>query len=632
MKKIKIIYLLIAGCLSFSCSDYLDVVPEGTSRLENAFTLRSEAERYLFTCYSYMPKDGNPSSDPTITGGDEMWTLTNPPHPTISLDGLKMAQGLQSATVPLFDKWNGLYQALRDCNIFLENVSKVPDIEEEERIRWIAEVKTLKAYYHFCLMRMYGPIPIIRENLPVDAGADEVKVVREPIDSCVFYMVQLLNEAIPDLPSSITNKTEQLGRICRPIAASLKAKILVTAASPLFNGNTDQATLLNRDKAQLFNQTYMPEKWDSAVIACKKAIDLCHEAGAVFYKYPGTSQYNLTDTMLLQLTLRNAICDRWNDELIWGNSQSIQGSLQNVTVPKLEIQYRDYAQLKSVLGIPIKIVEQFYTHNGVPINEDKTWGGDRYALQVADGDDKLYIKQGATTVKLHFDREPRFYAWIGFDEGIWYGQGKLDDKKPNDLYVAQCKNGQLNGIVDRDFGPVTGYYPKKYVHYESTYATSAFNTRDYPFPIMRLSDLYLLYAEALNEAADNETNRNDALTYVNMVRDRAGLPSVEDAWDNFSSNPTKYKSQLGLRQIIQQERLIELSFEGHRFWDIRRWKTAMEAYNTPIRGWDLKQSQPEFFYKPIVLQKQNFGIKDYFWPIRESNITTNRNLVQNIGW
>jgi hypothetical protein len=163
-----------------------------------------------------------------------------------------MAKGFQSKVGPLGDRFQPMYQGIRDCNIFLENIGKVPDMQETEKNRWIAEVKFLKAYYHFNLVRMYGPIPVIKNNLPISADVNQVKVSRDPVDSCFHYIAQLLNEAAPGLPLVILSPTTEAGRITRPIALSLRAKVLVTAASPLFNGNTDQSSLKNHDGTPLF--------------------------------------------------------------------------------------------------------------------------------------------------------------------------------------------------------------------------------------------------------------------------------------------------------------------------------------------------------------------------------------------
>src|SRR5690606_39521541 len=157
----------------------------------------------------------------------------------------------QSIINPRLNYWDGgnggksLFQALRDCNIFLENIGEVPGMQDAERKRWIAEVKFLKAYYHYYLVRMYGPIPIIRKNLPISASVSEVQVKREPVDSVFHYITELVDEAIPDLPLTIQNENDELGRITRLVAASGKAVVLVEAVSPLFNGN-DNIELKNR--------------------------------------------------------------------------------------------------------------------------------------------------------------------------------------------------------------------------------------------------------------------------------------------------------------------------------------------------------------------------------------------------
>ena len=105
---------------------------------------------------------------------------------------------------------------------------------------------------------MYGPIPVIRQNLPVSSGVEAVQVSREPVDATFDYIVQLLDEAIPYLPNMI-RATDDLGRINKPIALSIKAQVLVTAASPLFNCNAEQAPLRNKNGLQLFHKDQTQE-------------------------------------------------------------------------------------------------------------------------------------------------------------------------------------------------------------------------------------------------------------------------------------------------------------------------------------------------------------------------------------
>lgn len=609
-----------------SCKKYLDVVPDNVATIDNAFTMRTQAEKFLFTCFSYMPKDANMSGNPAL-GGDEIWRLPNDGSETFAL-----SRGLQNVVTPQGNGyWNSLYQGLRDCNIFLENIGKVPDLSEGERARWIAEVKFLKAYYHFYLMRMYGPIPLIKTNLPIDADVNKVKVMRDPMDSCFEYVTSLLDEAIVDLPETIADPS-RYGRITQPIAASLKAKILVTAASPLYNGNTDQASLRNPDGTQLFNQVYDPQKWVVAMEACKTAINLCEANGlTLFYFIPNFEQTNITPAIKTQMNIRNTLAQKWNSEIIWANTQSDVVAMQSGASPKLDPLFSDNVALREDMNAPLKMAELFYTKNGVPIREDKTWSYEnRYSLRTAGTADQLLIRNGYVSAGLNFDREARFYANLGFDGGVWYGQGKYDDKKPADLFYVMSKRGQLHGKTGPFFGPITGYSIKKYVHYQNVMGNvGVYSITSYPWPIIRLADLYLMYAEALNES---QGPVEDVHHYLNMIRARAGLGTVANSWTQFSSNPAKFTTQSGMREIIHQERTIELAFEAQRFWDLRRWKEASREMNSQVRGWNLSQEASVAYYRPVTLFTQTFGLKDYFFPISEVNLNGNSNLVQNTGW
>lgn len=618
-----LLLLLVMACPS--CAKFLDVVPDNVATLDNAFTTRIEAKKYLFTCYSYMPKNGDIGDDPAMVGGDELWRFAT------ETGFFSMAQGYQNVVTPLGDRWSYYFRAIRDCNIFLENIGKVPDLLEPERKRWMAEVQFLKGYYNFYLMMMYGPIPLMRTNLPVTADGSAVDIARAPVDSGFNYILELINGATGQLPATITDPTNELGRITQPIALSLKAKVMVYAASPLFNGNADQAGLKNRNGTQLFNPTYSAVKWDSAVAACKAAIAACQQAGLKLYKYhPDFQQYQLSDTIITQLSIRNSFCERWNSGIIWANTQTNSTGFQQMITTFIDPNSRDFA-FRGLLSPPLHMAELFYTNNGVPISEDKTWDyANRYTLKVAGTADELYVRKDYTSAYLNFNREPRFYADLGFDGGVWYGQGRYDDKNFLDLFYLEAKYRQRSGFGKPGFGSITGYYLKKAIHFQNVIGTTGdYSVTYYPWPIMRLSALYLMYAEALNEAGGPGA---EVYNYVNQVRDQAGLKSVESSWSTYSNNPVKYTTQKGMRDIIHQETLIELAFEGQRFWDLRRWKEAQTVFNRPVKGWDLIQETAEAYYRPKVIFNQSFGLKNYFWPISEYSLSIDKGLVQNLGW
>lgn len=159
---------------------------------------------------------------------------------------------------------------------------------------------------------------------------------------------------------------------------------------------------------------------------------------------------------------------------------------------------------------------------------------------------------------------------------------------------------------------------------------SSINCYRYAFPIIRLADLYLLYAEALNEV--KATPDEEVYEYIDLVRARTGLKGVVESWRDHSLNPDKPFIKEGMREIIRRERLNELAFEGSRFWDLRRWKLAEEYMNRPIRGLNIVGAIAADFYQVKEIYSPTFTKKDYFWPIRQSVLLKNTNLVQNLGW
>jgi len=637
MKTIKIFLFIFLLYTTFSCKDFLDVVPDNIATIESAFSSRTTAEKFLFTCYGYMPNHGSPANA-AFTTGDDFW-LPYPQTPQFYFNQPfeDIARNNQSMVDPTLNYWDGtkggkpMFRAIRDCNIFLENIPVVPGIQDIEKKRWIAEVKFLKAYYHFWLLRMYGPIPLIKENIPISVTPEEVKVKREPIDACFDYIVQLLNEAIPDLPQIIENENSEQGRITKMIALSVKASILVTAASPLFNGNTDYAGFKDKDNQLLFNSVYNADKWKIAADACKEAVETCHAAGNKLYYYiPVLNNFNLSDTTLTQMSIRNSVTEKWNPEIIWGNTNSMAVEIQALSQASIDPTRLTNMGVRSLLAPPLKIAEMFYTHNGVPINEDITWDyTGRYNVKTATIADKYNLQIGYKTAALHFDRENRFYADLAFDGAVWYGQGKYDDKQP---WYVQAKTNQNAGKKGVSGYSVTGYWPKKLVNFQNIIEAGdggPYSVKAYPWPVIRLADMYLLYAEALNEFSGPST---EVYEWINRVRARAGLKTVEESWSKYSRLSTKYTTKEGLRDIIQQERQIELAFEGQRYWDILRWKKGRETFNEQIQGWDIDQELPEYYYRVRTLFNKKFSNKDYFWPISENNLIINNKLVQNPGW
>jgi hypothetical protein len=528
---------------------------------------------------------------------------------------------------------------LSDINIFLENIHKPYDLLEEERNKWTGEALFLKAYYHFWLFRMYGPVPLIRENPPMDSPG---KFYREPVDGVVNYIAGLCDEAAALLPLTVEDMMAEMGMPTKPVALALKAQALTYAASPLFNCNEDYSGYTDNRGIQLFPQDRSQErdKWKKAADALKVAIETAHEAGHRLYDFHENSYAALLhEKTILAMQTRGAVTERWNDEIIWGSAQSSANS----TLQRLCFTYFTTTHMNGSAGLKcyapsLKIVEQFYTKNGLPIADDRDWTGvDPWALRVAGEEDRWYIRENFRTVNLHFDREPRFYGAITFDGGTFYGNSRLSNDNTtnhNYMWTVELKAGSLNGDLQPGRYSPTGYVCKKLTGYRSTFSDNASSTSGiyaYSFPIIRLADLYLMYAEALNEY---EGPTAEAYLYTDMVRERSGLKGVVESWrDHAVSGKENYPAtQEGLREIIRRERLNELAFEGIRFWDLRRWKLAEEYLNQPVRGLNYRGITAETFYQETQIYPQTFEKKDYFWPVRVSTLLNNQNILQSPGW
>ena len=638
-----ILLLVLAGSLH-SCKKYLDVVPDNVSTIDNVFKLRIEAEKYLFTCYSYLPKDGDGWYNPALTSADEIWYPQSDQanwHPAF-----RIALGQQTVADPLFNEWQGnlkgnygtynylkIWDAVRSCNILLENLAdqtKVPDITPAERSRWIGEGIFLKAFYHYYMLRMYGPIPIMNVNLPVNSELTASYVKRAPVDDCVKAIAGWLDSAAALLPERIVNQNNELGRATKPIALAIKAKLLVMAASPLFNGNSDFAGFTNKDGTALFNPQFDPNKWVQARDAVKAAVESAEANTFALYKYQN-DVLGLSNATKTQLNIRNAITQRWGPECIWGNAQSYFVN-ESLCMPPAEGNNQTRGQLQGVWAPPMKMARLFYTLNGVPIDEDKTLSFNNYdQLRTATVAEQYNIEPGFVTARINFDREPRFYADLGFDGSIWYMKDGNATGSDIATFYLKAKNGQSAGFGDFKNWSETGYFVKKLVSWESTTrGTSAAVWRQYPWPEVRLADLYLLYAEA-----ENEVNGGSqlAISYLDRIRDRAGLKGVVESWTNYSNNPSKFTTKEGLRAIIHRERTIEMMFEGQRLWDLKRWKEAADELNKDISGWSIQGSTDNTYYKERFVYNQKFiAPRDYFWPIGNYETRRNPNLVENPGW
>lgn len=638
----KISWMAISLFMITSCNNFVDVVPENVATIDHAFSNRREAERYLGTVYGRVPQVEMMST--TFFGADDLWTYSEN-HYTYAW-AWKLALGEQNVSSPIMSYWGGsagannLFEAIREANIFIEQIDelkKVPELDDFTRARWIAEAKFLKAYFHFYLMRMYGPIPITDKNIKVSDGINTIRVKRDHVDDVANYIATTLDEAAKDLPVLIQNAQTEAGRVTRGAALMLKAKTLVTVASPLFNGNSHYADFVDKDGKQLISSTYSREKWEKAAQACADALESLQEVS--LYSFRGIIE--LSERAKYQMRTRNVITERFNSEVIWGrylNPATSSALQQRYFVGRINPTVKDDNYLNSYGSVTMNMVERFYTKNGVPITEDKDWDyGGRYNVVKVDPSDESQgynIERNYPTAKLHLDRENRFYGSVIFDGAKVFLESspRPGDGRPADAngFAINAKFGGRQGRTGEESSTVSGYWVNKLTSWQSVHNVTGFTAGPfYSWPEFRLADLYLLYAESLNEIGRGD----DAIYFLDLIRDKVGLKGVKVAWQQHSTNPSKPNTIDGLREIIHQEREIELAFEGSRIWDLRRWRKAEIFQNKPVVVWNVRGKTAESFYTPVTIQQMQFVVpRDYLWPISDSELLKNPNLQQNPGW
>ncbi len=650
MKNNKIKIALIACTFSImqDCQEYIDVVPDNIAVIEDAFASRLTSQRFLATLYNHSPSmlprggwwSGNTTTeDAALPASDEIWLNSAARTRGIGGDNIPVNQILtvgNNIQRPYLDAWgsgagNNMFIGIRDCNIFLKNIDVAYDLEEDEKQIWIAEAKFLKAYFNFFLMRMYGPLPIIKENLLVSSRLEEVRVSRENVDKVADYIVELLDEAILSLPDYVDDLMN-LGRATKVMAAVLKARTLMLVASPLFNGNPDYAGFVNAEGEELISTTFDQAKWERAEAACLEAINISTEAGHMLYTTP-VPPPDWSDITRIKMDIRGSITDPWNNELLWPSGENTY-SIQLISRPRLSQRASINKTATGYWAPTMRIAEMFYSKNGVPIDEDTSYNYDgRFNIVENVTDHTHYIGDGFDAPSLHLNREPRFYASLGFDGGVWLGDQVGSKLLEIDEHVVRAKEGELShkpGVGQFAFSQ-TGYFAKKLSNPKTfqggTGETNVFVER-YPFPVARLAGLYLLYAEALNENGKT----TEAHIWIDKVRERANLQGVVQSWANHSRKPAKPTTKEGFREIVQHERMIELVFEGQRFWDIRRWKRGIEFLNRSIRGWNRLSDNTLGYYRVTSFWSLEFTKRDYLWPIGQQDLLRNPNLIQNPGW
>ena len=624
---IVLIGALTAGSL-VSC-DFLDVSDElgGISDFENIFNNVDRTRKWYGQCFDNRPDYSNIWGANNDMGGcwagfaDEIYTREHNKYGKYSNWNSDLSYN---------HRWSSLYGSIRQCNIFLEMAhplqeeggADAPKIDDAEMTKMKAEVRFMRAIYHYYLFEMYGPIPIVKESYTLE---NLPNLERNSVDEVVSWIDTELSECMKDMNPTPYTDTENLrGVPTKGAAMAYRAKLAVYAASPLYNGSWEYGrNLQNKDGKKLFPEGSDAEK--------KAKIDRAVELLKEFIQYAEAGNYQLVDTNNPAQDLYELFM-KYNDEIIWATTTNSWGSLGTEA---FDGHATPVGQYKGLNGLDMlqELVDDFYDSEGRPVAFRK-YEHEGFLPQSEIYDEKRF---GTLTLAgkydswslgrlnasydnvygMYLDREPRFYNSVTFTGMYW----------PSSQKRIEFDYSGESGSMSNTEVPNTGHMLYKRYARNLGNGTGLVSSQYRPSIIFRLAEFYLLYAEMLNEQ-DLSANASEILRCVNLVRDRAGIPDLDEV------NPGITGDQDLMRDAIRRESRIELCTEGQRYFDLCRWLLAKDVLNGDMHRLNTYKDEEDGFYTRMNFNKRYFGDKNYLYPIPNDEIKRSEGgiLVQNPGW
>lgn len=477
---------------------------------------------------------------------------------------VQFATGTVNPSIISKDAWDLPYANIRRVNMLLKNLPQTP-IPLHIRNVMKAEARFLRAWYYAVLLKHYGGIPLLGDS--VFNVTDKIPSVRNTYKECVDYIVSECDAAAGALP--LERIREDYGRASGGAAIALKARVLLYAASPLFNGGN----IAPQNPVTGYTD-YVADRWKQAADA---AAAVMHSNAYSLYEDNNTAPgYGFYKVFTMRV----------NPEYILARMQGGNRELETAWQPPS----RDGAHG----GFPYQnFVDAFGMANGKLITDPAS---------------------GYNPNDPYKDRDPRLAYSVIRDQTLLIQNNGL--KEPVNIYLGSDGKGVSQDAVYA--GTPTGYYTNKML--DENIAANFIHGSQRCFPLMRYAEVLLNFAEATNEYTGPVQEVYDA---VELVRKRAGLSPYE--------LPTGL-SREQMREAIHAERRVELAFEGHRFWDVRRWKIAEQTENKMMNGMEVRRAGSNVSYTIFPVRKHNFRMAMYLWAIPQSETAKSPELTQNPSW
>jgi len=612
MKNAFFIYAAAVILLSFSsCKKYLDQKPDNLLTEDQLWQTRANAEAYLYNIYSLLHNtDGGDC--PNMGASDE----TSVSIPTV--DVRQMVAGNWSPQSYISYNWGSYYAGIRQSFIFEQNIDKVPSsqLSDSLKLQYKSECIFLRGWFFWKLLRQYGPF--VKLTDVVSQTADITQYARAPFDTCVVYINQLMDRAAAHLPAAWASSSNY-GRVSKGACLAVKAQVALLAASPLWNGNSYFSNFKNNDGTALAPATYDAGKWATAAAAAKAVIDL-----GTFRLFTNVDEGTST-VFDPYLSVRDVFLTNWNKEIILSNNNWSYWGWTKCASPGPG-GYNMYNATQNV-------VDAFAMSNGRTI-DDPASGYVETGFAAAN-DTSFWGGHLAGEWSMYANREARFYAYIQYNMHPVLPAVTVDDKDYYSSAANQNGKGRVelyysgkSGALAAGSNNITGYGVLKCVSPSDNIRNDATNYR--PQILIRFAEILLDYVEALNES---DPSNPDIVTYLDMIRARAGLPGIETVY------PGAVGDQNQMRKYILRERQVELCFEnGDRYYTLTRRKLLGDPANQAIYGMNVGANDNGLgfsftgFYNRTLFQTRTWNDKMYLYPIYQGDIDKDNAIVQNPGW
>lgn len=601
-----------------SCVDYLDKESDTELTLPMVFEDKTRIEGWLANVYSHVP--------------DPYWGYARKLGWDILSDDMtaserwrqwdwKVIPMLLGEWTPSTD-WDGNYwarlpQLIREANIFIENVHPLPDqgISATEVTYMKAEMRFMIAYYYYLLSNTYGPIPFKPNYIaPTDFNLADLMEGQRPYYEVVDWVDKELQEVAKILPPKYT-EARKYGRATSIMCLAVRARMLLFAASPLVNGNPDYANHKNKDGENLFSTTADNDRWAYAAQACKELIEAAEAAGHELYV-----EKNKDGTIDPFMSYQNLFLTRYDE----GNTEILFARPGGLEYGEYEKHATPAASGGSGgLGVTQSLVDAFFTENGLPINDDPKYVKSGFSVSDETRNNTVWdteVNGGAITksgtYNMYCHREPRFYITVSYNNSYFTQEKRL----------FNFFNGSKDNPHTHD-APQNGYLIRKKISPDLNVKQGTYKYR--PGIVYRLGEAYLNYAEALNES---DPGNGEILFYLNKIRERAGIRQYTTGETDANYIHVNLNDQAEMRKLIRAERRVELSCEGIRYDDLRRWKEAENVLNGDFYGMNFSGRDNSSFYVLTPYLKRVYKKAYYWFPIHQSEMDKNDKLVQSPYW